>query len=82
MNGATSIHTMTNLFSRAEQPRRVLRTTLRGGVVLMLAWILLEGAFLFDVTRPPPGVGAREPTATTQMGALAQARSSQAPCSP
>jgi hypothetical protein len=82
MNRATSIHPMTNPFSRAEQPRRVLRTNLRGGVALMLAWILLEGAFLFDVTRRPPGVGARESAATTQVGALAQARSSQAPCSP
>lgn len=80
MNGATLIHPMTSLTPRAEQPRRGPRTNLRGGVVLMLAWIVLEGTFLFDVARPPPGAGNWESTATTQPVALA--RSSPPPCSP
>lgn len=77
MNGATLIHPMTSLAPRAEQPRRGPRTTLRGGVLLMLAWMVLEGAFLLDVTRPAPGA---ESTATTQP--LAVVRSSLPPCSP
>ncbi len=80
MNGATLIHPMTSLAPRAEQPRRGPRTSLRGGVVLMLAWIVLEGAFLFDVSRPAPGGGNGESTATTQPVALA--RTSPLPCSP
>jgi hypothetical protein len=79
MNGATLIHPMTSLASRAEQPRRGPRTTLRGGVLLMLAWIVLEGAFLLDVTRPAPGAGNWESTATAQPVALARA---SPPCSP
>ena len=80
MNGATLIHPTTSLAPRDEQPRLGPRTNLRGGLVLMLAWIVLEGAFLFDVTRPPPAAGAWEPAATTQPVALA--RSSPPPCSP
>jgi len=80
MDGATLMHPMTSLALRAEQPRRGLRTNLRGGVVLMLVWIVLEGTFLFDIVRPPPGAGNRESTATTQPVALA--RSSPPPCSP
>jgi hypothetical protein len=80
MNGATLIHPMTSLASRAEQPRRGPRTTLRGGVLLMLAWIVLEGAFLLDVARPLPGAGNWESAATTQP--LVVVRSSPPPCSP
>ena len=80
MNGATLIHPMTSLAPRAEQPRRGPRTNVWGGVVLMLAWTVLAGAFLLDVARPPPGAGAWESTATTQPVALA--RSSPPPCSP
>jgi hypothetical protein len=65
MNGATLIHVMTRLAPRAEQPRRGPRTNLRGGVVLMLVWAVLAGAFLWNITRAPPGAGAWESTATT-----------------
>ena len=79
MNGATPIHAMTSRALRAEQPRRGPRTTLRSGVVLMLAWMALEGAFLFDVARRPPGAGAWESSATAQAGPVALVRSSPAP---
>jgi hypothetical protein len=80
MNGATLIHPMTSLALHAEQPRRGPRTNLRGGVLLMLAWIVLEGAFLFDVARPLPGAGNWESTATTRP--VAMARASPPPSSP
>jgi len=80
MTGATLVHPVASLAPRAEQPRQGPRTNLRGGVVLMLAWIVLEGAFLLDVARPPPGAGNWESTATAQPVALA--RSSPPPCSP
>jgi hypothetical protein len=73
MNGASLIHPMTSLAPRAEQPRRGPRTNLRGGVVLMLVWIVLEGAFLLDIARPPPGAGNWESNAATQPVALARA---------
>jgi len=77
MNGATAIHPMTSLAPRAGQPRLAPRTNLRGGVVLMLVWIVLEGTFLFEVARPPLGAGNLEPTGTTRTVALA--RSSPSP---
>jgi hypothetical protein len=77
MNGASLIHPMTSLAPRAERPWRGPRTTLRGGVLLMLAWMVLEGAFLLDVTRPAPGAGNRESSATIQP--LAVVRSSPPP---
>jgi hypothetical protein len=49
-------------------------------VVLMLVWMVLEGAFLFDVSRPLPGAGNWESTAATQPVALA--RASPPPSSP
>jgi len=67
MNGATLIHPMTSLALRAERPGRGPRASARGGLVLMLAWMALQGAFLLDVSRPPPGAGAGKSTATTQV---------------
>lgn len=72
MNGATLIHPMTSLAPRAGQPMRGPRTSLRGGVALMLVWIVLESAFLFDVARPSPGAGNRESTAAIRPVALAR----------
>ncbi len=82
MNGATPIHPMTSLAPRAGQPRRGPRTSLLGGVALMLVWTVLAGTFLVDIARPPPGAGAWGPTATTQPGVRAMARSSPPPRSP
>ena len=79
MKGATLNHLMTSLAPHAEQPKPGPRTRLRGGVLLMLAWIVLASTFLFDIARPPPGAGAWESSATTQPGLPALARSSPAP---
>jgi predicted Co/Zn/Cd cation transporter (cation efflux family) len=53
MNATTLTHPMTTLAARTAPPRRTLRTSLLGAVVLALAWGLLAGSFLFDVARPP-----------------------------
>ncbi len=82
MNGATPVYLMTSLAPHAEHSKRGPRTNLRGGAVLMLVWILLEGTFLWNIGRPPAGDRAWESTATPQAGALALARSSPLPCSP
>ena len=81
MNEAIPIHLMTGLASRAERSKPGPRTNLRGGVVLMLVWIVLEGTFLWNIARPPPGDRAWESTATPRAGALALG-SSPLPCSP
>jgi hypothetical protein len=77
MNAASAIHPMASLVPRGERPWGGPRTKLRGGVVLMLAWIVLEGTFLFEVARPKLGAGNSESTATTQPVVLA--RSSPSP---
>jgi hypothetical protein len=56
MNATTLMHPMTTPAARAARaatPRRTLRTSLLGAVVLALAWGLLAASFLFDVARPP-----------------------------
>jgi len=77
MNRGTAIQPTASLAPRAEQPRLGPRTNLRGGVVLMLAWIVLEGAFLFEVARPQRGARNLKSSATTQ--AVVLARSSPSP---
>ncbi len=72
MNGETLIRLTTTPAPRAEQPRRGPRTSLRG-VALMLFWTVLTGAFLWDVSRTPPGAGAREPAGATRPAVLARA---------
>lgn len=52
MNTATLMHPMTSLARRAEPPRRVPRTGLRGALVLALLFAVLAGSFLYDVARP------------------------------
>lgn len=74
MNGETLIRLTTTPAPRAGQPRRGPRTSLRGGVALMLFWTVLAGAFLWDVSRTPPGPGAWEPAGATRPAVLARAQ--------
>jgi len=66
MSGANPM--TTSLAPRAGQPSRGPRTSVRGGVVLMLLWTVLAGTFLLDIARPPPGAGAWESPAPTTRG--------------
>ncbi len=71
MNVATPIRPTTSPTGRGGQPRLGPRTNLWGGVVLMLAWSVVAGMFLFDIARPPRGAKARESNTTSQAGSLA-----------
>lgn len=81
MNATTLLHPMTHLARRAERPRRAFRSGPRGGVALLLAWIMISGAFLLDVARTARAAEAREASRPTRSDAMAQA-TSPLPCSP
>jgi len=78
MNPANHIHTLPILDSRACLQRRVARAALLRGLMLILAWVVLWGSFVIEVTTPARGVSRW--TGAPATGTVAAARSTRTPC--
>jgi len=81
MNGANRTHPVTSPASGALLRRRSARADLLGGLVRILAWMVLCAAFVFGVSMPARGARTWGAPSAIGPGAMAEARSAPPPVS-